>query len=202
MLKLSLIGVGLVVLLMAMTGVASAEAVVHSLSFPTDDSTFDCGDVVVNVTVDGYNVTVELVEPFDYHTGDTKLTALAMNTSVAFTKANITAINGYVLGDLTDGHVVSFGSLGDFNTQFGFDPSDKVTGPVTITFDSPVVLVGNSPQGFSLAVHVQGLDSGRSIKIADGVCGEPVTPIPEFPTVALPIAAVIGLAFLLQRRRD
>ncbi|WP_091690558.1 PEF-CTERM sorting domain-containing protein [Methanococcoides vulcani] len=32
-------------------------------------------------------------------------------------------------------------------------------------------------------------------------CGANGSLISEFPTVALPIAAVIGLAFLLQRRR-
>ncbi|MDW7731088.1 MAG: PEF-CTERM sorting domain-containing protein [Methanolobus sp.] len=28
----------------------------------------------------------------------------------------------------------------------------------------------------------------------------PITPIPEFPTVALPVAAILGLAFLFQRK--
>ena len=30
----------------------------------------------------------------------------------------------------------------------------------------------------------------------------PLTAIPEFPTIALPIAAILGLAFIFQRRRD
>lgn len=30
----------------------------------------------------------------------------------------------------------------------------------------------------------------------------PITPIPEFPTVALPVAAIIGLAFLFQRKEE
>ena len=29
-----------------------------------------------------------------------------------------------------------------------------------------------------------------------------VTPVPEFPTIALPIAAILGLAFIFQRRRE
>jgi len=32
--------------------------------------------------------------------------------------------------------------------------------------------------------------------------GEPQEEIPEFPTVALPIAAILGLAFLFQRRKE
>jgi hypothetical protein len=33
-------------------------------------------------------------------------------------------------------------------------------------------------------------------------CEEPDTNIPEFPTIALPIAAIIGLAFIMQRRKE
>ena len=34
------------------------------------------------------------------------------------------------------------------------------------------------------------------------LCGKDLTSIPEFPTVALPIAAILGLAFIFQRRKD
>ena len=33
-------------------------------------------------------------------------------------------------------------------------------------------------------------------------CNTFVTPVPEFPTIALPVAAILGLAFIFQRRRE
>jgi hypothetical protein len=47
-------------------------------------------------------------------------------------------------------------------------------------------------------------DKGNNINsaIATLRVGTPGTPIPEFPTVALPVIAVIGLIFLFQRRKD
>ncbi|MDL5503797.1 MAG: PEF-CTERM sorting domain-containing protein, partial [Candidatus Methanoperedens sp.] len=37
---------------------------------------------------------------------------------------------------------------------------------------------------------------------ADSVIRVQITPTPEFPTVALPVAAIIGLVFLFQHRKD
>jgi hypothetical protein len=56
--------------------------------------------------------------------------------------------------------------------------------------------LGNNPQ-FTISHYCPG-DNG------DGGTGgddDPV-PIPEFPTVALPIAAILGLAFFFQRRKE
>ncbi len=72
-----------------------------------------------------------------------------------------------------------------------------------MTFNDTVELAGNS-NGYTTAVHIigirdgdgaAGLNSKASLKLADGNCTN--TQIPEFPTIALPIAAIIGLAFIL-----
>ncbi|MDF1558275.1 MAG: PEF-CTERM sorting domain-containing protein, partial [ANME-2 cluster archaeon] len=52
-----------------------------------------------------------------------------------------------------------------------------------------------------------GTDSGTSQQVGDtGSVTISITTngteIPEFPTVALPIAAILGLMFLFQRRKD
>jgi hypothetical protein len=56
----------------------------------------------------------------------------------------------------------------------------------------------------TVAVHVGSLGTaGFSMWVTNGDCGGGgITEIPEFPTVALPIAAIIGLAFILQRRKE
>lgn len=191
--KLSLIGVGLVALLMAMTGVASATVI----TYPIGDQSppFECGDVEVEFLIDGNNVTVNItyVDPA-WVTGDIAIKSIGLNTPVGL---SVVAVDGATLNAAS---VESFGEFGDFSTTVGFDTSAglRTPGPITITFNDTVTLVPNL-EGYTLAAHVIGLEDGQSLKVADGVCGE--VPIPEFPTVALPIAAVIGLAFLLQRRK-
>lgn len=59
-------------------------------------------------------------------------------------------------------------------------------------------------KGYAVAAHVTQLDASGSSRWlgcdgdGDGGIGE----IPEFPTVALPIAAILGLAFFFQRRKE
>lgn len=50
-----------------------------------------------------------------------------------------------------------------------------------------------------LTAYVNNVPGGNNLVISDGCSGE--AQIPEFPTVALPIAAIIGLVFLFQQRK-
>ncbi|MBP1907986.1 PEF-CTERM sorting domain-containing protein [Methanolobus bombayensis] len=47
------------------------------------------------------------------------------------------------------------------------------------------------------------LETGQDIShVTFCFCDDPGDEIPEFPTIALPIAAIIGLAFIMQRRKE
>ncbi|ABE53292.1 PEF-CTERM sorting domain-containing protein [Methanococcoides burtonii] len=193
MIKKSLLIIGLLVILISMASVASASEL-YNLTYPKD--TLSCGDVDVGVIVDGNTVTVEVIYLAPTHiSSDNNIKTFGLNT-VGLTEDNVMSVTG-ATRKLTG--VDNFSAeFGNFNTGIGFHPSVKTTGPITITFDSPVVLVPNS-QGFDAAVHLQGLDGGASVKVADGGCGQE---IPEFPTIALPVVAILGLAFIFMRRKE
>ncbi|WP_250867221.1 PEF-CTERM sorting domain-containing protein [Methanococcoides seepicolus] len=198
MIKKSLLITGLLVILISMVSVASASEI-YNVTNPKD--TLSCGDVDVGVIIDGNNVTVDVIylSP-TYLSGDTTIKTFGLNT-VGLTEANITGITG-ATQQLSG--VDSFSSeFGDFNTTVGFVTSEKTLGPITITFDGPVVVVPNTPQNFNAAVHLIGLDEGLSVKVADGECEtQQIQQIPEFPTIALPIAAILGLSLIFMRRKE
>ncbi len=195
--------IGMLIAVVLMVGVGTASAL--DLGYPIEDNQpgYECGDFLANVTIDGVNVTVELVtdSPYNaYLTDDTSIKSLGLSTTTAL---NVVSING-----TSAGNPDAFGSFGTFNTNVGFAPNEKTTGPITITFDDNVELVPNN-NGYTAAVHIIGLwngegaagsNSAASLKLADGDCGN--SQIPEFPTIALPIVAIIGLAFILQRREE
>ena len=193
MIKKSLLITGFLVILISMASAASASEL-YNLTYPKD--TLSCGDVAVGVIVDGNNVTVEVLflSP-TYLSNTTSIKTFGLNT-VGLTEANVTGITGAnrTLTGLSDFSA----EFGNFNTTVGFVTSEKTLGPITITFDGPVVLVPNS-LNFNAAVHLIGLNEGLSVKVADGECG--TQEIPEFPAIALPIAAILGLAFIFMRRK-
>ena len=194
MIKKSLLITGLLVILISMASVASASEI-YNVTNPKD--TLSCGDVDVGVIIDGNNVTVDVIflSP-TYLSNTTSIKTFGLNT-VGLTEANVTGITG---ANRTLIGVDSFSAeFGNFNTTVGFVTSEKTLGPITITFDGPVVLVPNS-LNFNAAVHLIGLNEGLSVKVADGEC--PIQEIPEFPTIALPIAAILGLSLIFMRRKN
>lgn len=208
MIKKSLLGVGLLVLLVAMTGIASAAG-----TFPlgcTDEHGED------NIPADMRNVVVDV-------TGDTIIITYINKSSVPVENLGIKEISLNIAGSLVPSSIdwpekvyePSFdpivdkpwagGNWGPFNLNMSFHGADNRTaGPVTLVFDEPVALECND-KGKVAAVHIISLnmDVGGekpSVKVTNcGVCPEP---IPEFPTVALPIAAILGLSFIFMRRKE
>ncbi|AFV22938.1 hypothetical protein Mpsy_0729 [Methanolobus psychrophilus R15] len=56
----------------------------------------------------------------------------------------------------------------------------------------------NSPQNYFPADWAKWTSTNMYEDVVPGQCQE----IPEFPTMVLPIAAILGLAFIMQRRKD
>lgn len=194
MIKKFLLITGLLVILISIASVASASEICD-VTNPKD--TLSCGDVDGCVIIDGNNVTVDVIflSP-TYLSNTTSIKIFGLNT-VGLTEDNVTSVTG---ANRTLIGVDSFSAeFGNFNTTVGFVTSEKTLGPITITFDGPIVLVPNS-LNFNAAVHLIGLNEGLSVKVADGGC--PVQEIPEFPTIALPVVAILGLSFIFMRRNN
>lgn len=69
-------------------------------------------------------------------------------------------------------------------------------GAITIT------LASNAPLGASYSVKIGAASESTQVVIDSGSASRNVNSIPEFPTVALPVAAVIGLVFVLGRKKE
>ena len=54
--------------------------------------------------------------------------------------------------------------------------------------------------GHRVAVHLRFDDESKGVTVSEGSTF--LTDIPEFPTVALPVAAILGLMFIFGRKRD
>ena len=50
-------------------------------------------------------------------------------------------------------------------------------------------------------IQYEDIDAGASVSVTHQI-EIIITAIPEFPTIALPVAAILGLAFIFQRRRE
>ncbi len=100
----------------------------------------------------------------------------------------------------TTGVVSGPGVASDLKVEFGhpdFAPTSQPTyndaGVITLKLDA------DAPVGtvYKVTIQVAGVDT-----FIYGQASRQVEAIPEFPTVALPVAAILGLAFFMQRRKE
>jgi hypothetical protein len=101
------------------------------------------------------------------------------------------------------GIVSGVGSASDLTVVFAhpdFTPTSAPTytdvGVIQLTLDENAA-VGTV---YKVTIQVAGVDT-ESVFIY-GQASRQVESIPEFPTIALPVAAILGLAFFMQRRKE
>jgi hypothetical protein len=129
--------------------------------------------------------------PIGNNVGDTAVLSLKLekmyNPMDTFTvSCQVTPLFGAPAGGITATTCISPLSPG------GLDPYTAVNSIVLTNNGAPA----NSK--YSLVVSVNGVINTFDV----GVESRVITPIPEFPTVALPIAGVIGLVFFFQQRKN
>ena len=87
----------------------------------------------------------------------------------------------------------------EFTTNCLGEASIKNGGRIETTFTNNVEPIAYDSKGFSIVVHIGWEDSsgvGKSAWVGNGYNGY----IPEFPTIALPVAGILGLMLILGRR--
>ena len=135
--------------------------------------------------------TAPAANPLGLVPGNSIVLSLYMETMVndsdtfLINPAVITAWNGGNPADVTVTYTT--GVL----TPNGSDPYTQV-GEVNITL-SPTALVG---AGYNIQIRANG-----SLPMDIGLASRNVDSIPEFPTVALPIATILGLMFIISSRK-
>ena len=149
----------------------------------TDSST---NQMRVNVTGLPAGYTVKGIDKVYYNLGYPVIDVISVD-GVA-----ITGLGGWV-NKPTPAQASMFGKFDGYVKDSSGDGSDiifKLDGMGTIPFNA---------NGNRVAVHLR-FDGGSGITIVEG--STYLSEIPEFPTVALPIAAILGLMFIFGRKRD
>ena len=105
----------------------------------------------------------------------------------------ITGFGGWTIKS-TPAQASSFGKFDGYVKDSSGDGTDivfKLNGMKSIPFNE---------NGHRVAVHLRFDDDSDGVTVCEGSTF--LTDIPEFPTVALPIAAILGLMFIFGRKRD
>ena len=136
--------------------------------------------------------TAPAANPLDLQPGQSLTLSLYMESMVndsdvfPILPAVVTPFSGGAVGDISV--VYTTGTL----TPAGSDPYVQVA-------EVNVTLAAAAPIGAYYNIQI-GADGASPMDI--GLASRNLNSIPEFPTIALPIAAILGLAFIFQRRRE
>ncbi len=154
---------------------------------------------------------------------NTIIVALTDETKNYYPNSTITTILLDIPADDIMGVEDSFGnvwSVGDAaGNPFGTFITKTTTNDAELKSTDPIIIYvtisgwdGTLPEndaGNVISIHVQriGINDEGSAWVTVGDCedgggGTTGGDIPEFPTIALPIAAILGLAFFFQRRKE
>ena len=208
---MNIVAIALAVFMLIAIGTASAVEEPIATCYMTEDDANEPYSGDINVSIKTYDnsvgiIEIELLEPVSYGNLQTILLNIDKNCILGAVSDN-PDILWVVAEDQGPGNA-GFGSM---LTAVDKTPGDKneVARKVTIYIDCEDwdgnLTKYQNEKGYAVAVHVTQLDasdSSRWLGCDGGDGGIEENPIPEFPTVALPIAAILGLAFFFQRRKE
>ncbi|WP_367344098.1 PEF-CTERM sorting domain-containing protein [Methanomethylovorans sp.] len=192
--------IGIIAVLFAMVGGVSAGTMY--LLDQNNENKYD--DLIVLVDAQSGKVTFLLKYPMKGNIDKVFLTVPSSDSNNIYGYPTYTVNNntGYKF-DLMTGSFQPDG-FDKFATGFHATGEQKNIVMVIVPVDLPSEKLPYGDNGHIAAAHVKELDppletGEKSDLIAGNSCngGE----IPEFPTVALPIAAILGLAFVFMRRK-
>ena len=179
---------------------ASAGSTLN-LTIPNDGSAHFAGLMDVGVTLNGQTISVECirndtfvdpaVDKIYYHLDENVVSIMDERNDPTAWESDIKTPNGH--------NVANFGK---FLTECTMKSNSyRTAGPIVITLDEGFgEAIPLNDKGHSMAVHVRvrSADDGSddSVWLTNGNGHE----IPEFPTIALPIVAILGLALIFNRR--
>jgi hypothetical protein len=190
--------IGILALLLLMVGTASAE------TFYLTNTSENVTGIKIAVTFNGTHIIVEDASP-----------ALVGVDGVNILAIGLYLNNSYVdnVTDYGEGTAWTHGKINHNISKFGLfntlcsrpNQSDKTSGPIVIALNSSFTesQLPKNDLGNSIVVHlafgtklidVSGKEQDSSW-VGDG------TEIPEFPSIALPVAAIMGIIFIVGSRR-
>ncbi|MDI9393980.1 MAG: PEF-CTERM sorting domain-containing protein [Euryarchaeota archaeon] len=188
--------IGILALLLLMAGTASAETFyledVNKIQYS--------GKIKIQVTCVGDTITVQDVSPGLVGISNVDLKTIGIVLPAGYTVLNVVDEGQGSTWETSYGEFQE-SEFGKFNTEIKKEGgSIKTRGPITITLDKPLESsLPTNDQGNSVVVHISFGKQGEALVGSTWVSGYS---IPEFPTIALPVAAMLGLIFIFGRRKE
>ena|SRR3989304_8797619 len=199
--------VAVLITIIEITGMASATIQTYYL---TNSNVVQLNDVKVEVSIDdaAKTISVRLVQPFP--------SSPLVGNPLGIDQFYYNIAGNPIVSVSEPGWNTNFNGkqasgFGDFESRTSLNPAG--TGGIfpssqikfTLTNAPPLSITPND-HGSTVAVHVR-FKNGCTGFVSDGIVpqGSMKTceqQIPEFPTIALPIAAIIGLLFMFQHRKN
>ncbi|MCQ6962600.1 PEF-CTERM sorting domain-containing protein [Methanolobus chelungpuianus] len=194
--KLALI---MAVFLLMIVGTASAAVTEFHLTEEDANEYYD-GDIDIKITVDDVSKTIEL-EVMEPNTEKVSMKTVLLNIpadQIASVSDDNPKVDWVVEDDKGQGNA-GFGAMLTAVDRESGDQGTVQYIKIQMSQEWDGVLPKNV-NDYSVVLHVTRLP-GNPESVWLGLNGE-VQEIPEFPTLALPIAAILGLAFMFQRRKE
>ncbi|MDI9393982.1 MAG: PEF-CTERM sorting domain-containing protein [Euryarchaeota archaeon] len=208
--------IGILAILLLMAGTASAE----TFYLENASSEFYKGKVMIKVTCEGKTITVEDVSP---NTKNMKLAWIVIDLPEGYNVEEISdgskrsfwcEVDKLKMGKPADKDwfVRGIGLFSHYFDNFGGSDSYEernlsssvyTRGPIIITLDQN--LKGSLfTNGNKVAVCIEDRLDPQYCTYVSGYKTIPDTPtqVPEFPTIALPVAAMLGLIFVFGRKKE
>jgi hypothetical protein len=188
---------GILILLLLTAGTASAQTFYLT---DVNDNTYD-GLIKIKVTYDGNTITVQDVSSALDGTSNVDVKAIGIVNSPDNSVVQVTDNSGKgSIWTIAEGDFNKAG-FGDFSTMCTKNNNVKTRGPIVLQLENSFSNLQKNADGNSIIVHISFGEEGKDLLVGSTwTAGS--TEIPEFPTVALPVAAILGLMFIFGRRKQ
>lgn len=194
--------IGILALLLLMVGTASAE------TFYLTKTDNNVTGINISVTVTSSYIYVQDISPALENTPKVDIKAIGLTIDDSYINGPIVDTSGNTTGwdhKIADGYNNKAG-FGEFNTSVYSNDPKFTRGPIRIPISSSALPLPKNELGNSVVVHLsygtQLLDVSKQEYVGSGWVSGGDTQIPEFPTVALPVAAILGLMFIFGRKKQ
>ncbi|MHC1757689.1 MAG: PEF-CTERM sorting domain-containing protein [Methanosarcina sp.] len=189
------------ILVFLLVTVSSASAATFYLTNTSENVT----GIKIAVTFNGTHITVEDASPAltGISNVDIKAIGLCVDNSSIKSVTDASGANSKWTNKVATSNSIS--KFGTFSTLCSSTDSKKTRGPIVIELKQAVTQLPKNELNNSIVVHLGFgtylLDVSTNEMEDSSWVGGGSTQIPEFPSIALPVAAVLGLMFVLGNKR-
>ena len=196
--------IGVLALLLLMVGTASAG------TFYLTNASANNGESITGISVkvifNGTAISVEDNSPALVGATNVNINQIDLNVDNSTIKSVVDTSKGSIWKNIEETSQ-STSSFGNFKTAcLSTDNNIKTRGPIIIYLKNSISKLPVNTDGNSIVVHMsfgsEKIEVGNKKVDSSWLGGGGDIEIPEFPTMALPFVAILGLLFIFGRRKQ